>query len=612
MTLQTRLIIASLLLIIFPLLLMTYLINSAVGDRLRVVYQKRVLTQAGETMAKMEEENDNIHYRLNILKDRMIDDNHFRLGAIDGRQNEQVYLRDYAGKVMALMGLSMLEIQDENGVILSSGHFPSEFRCTAEILPGAWSESEDMKKLAFRDDRMFFTQIRRPEDLFPAWVCFDSVVIGGKTLTIMGGLELDEVLLFQLSSQRELAVSLIYPNSVISSNPIMKKLLIANSFFEFDSMKVELPENDYSTQDTQLPYLMSEGDGVWKMTKAVLLVSYARTELHQLLSDLQRWLLWVALAAGVGTMIIALWMSFRISRPLADLANQTERIELDGYYSGFETHRSDEVGTLARLLDRLSQRLQISASNLREVERRATLGDVARQVNHDIKNGLIPMRNVFRHLAQEAQDNPAAVGNVFRERKHVIEDSITYLEGLAKNYARLSHKPRRELCDIERIIEQVVSVMGSYSGVTFGIEGRCEYTRVLADPISLRRVVENIIRNACDSLSGVRGRVEILMDNKEDTNGRMGVRIKFSDNGPGIPLDSLGSVFDDFYTTKDTGAGLGLSIVRRLVTDCDGYVRAENNPDQGACFTVWLPVVNHETVSAITAYAENRYSRGDV
>src|SRR4029078_983194 len=76
---------------------------------------------------------------------------------------------------------------------------------------------------------------------------------------------------------------------------------------------------------------------------------------------------------------------------------------------------TDEVGRLSRLLGDLAARLRTSTARVREAERRGTIGGVAPQINHDIKNGLIPLRNVMRHLAQVERDEPNALPGVFAE-----------------------------------------------------------------------------------------------------------------------------------------------------------------------------------------------------
>src|SRR5690606_33564984 len=95
------------------------------------------------------------------------------------------------------------------------------------------------------------------------------------------------------------------------------------------------------------------------------------------------------------------------------------------------TQRRDEIGPLSRLLDRMVQRLRESARQLRDAERRATVGDMARQVNHDVRHGLLPIRNVIHHLAEVADTSPARLPTVFAERAGTIEAGIGYLEKLA-------------------------------------------------------------------------------------------------------------------------------------------------------------------------------------
>src|SRR5207247_11280205 len=109
--------------------------------------------------------------------------------------------------------------------------------------------------------------------------------------------------------------------------------------------------------------------------------------------------------------------------------------------------RRDESGGWRRLLGAMTERLRAGAARLREAERRLAMGDLARQVNHDVKNGLIPIRNVFRHFVQAAREGPEPLAAAFRDRQATVESSITYLENLASNYARLYPHPAGEACE---------------------------------------------------------------------------------------------------------------------------------------------------------------------
>lgn len=213
------------------------------------------------------------------------------------------------------------------------------------------------------------------------------------------------------------------------------------------------------------------------------------------------------------------------------------------------------------------------------MEHRATLGDLARQVNHDIKNGLAPLRNVFRHLAQVAAGEPTKLPAVFAERQGTVESSIGYLETLAANYARLYPEGQGRPADVNAVVREATA---RHDGVVTELpEG---LSPVRADALMLRRVVENLVGNAVDSLEGRPGTVSVAT-----ARGDGVVRITVADTGKGMTQAELARAFDDFYSTKPGGTGLGLSIVRRLVLDAAGTLRVETEPGKGSKFIVELP-----------------------
>jgi signal transduction histidine kinase len=247
----------------------------------------------------------------------------------------------------------------------------------------------------------------------------------------------------------------------------------------------------------------------------------------------------------------------------------------------FAGQRSDEVGVLARLLGSMVGRLRADALRLREAERRAAFGDLARQVNHDVKNGLAPVRNVFRHLDEVARDQPERLPAVFGERRGTIESGLTYLERLAGNYARLAPTVGWQVCDLTALLREVAAGAGP-AGVR--LETPDAIPPLRTDPLALRRVVENLVRNAAESLDGERGTVTLAADATPTV-----VRIRVTDTGRGMTREELDRAFEPFYTTKPAGSGLGLAIVRRLVADLGGTLRVTSEPGRGTEAVVELP-----------------------
>jgi signal transduction histidine kinase len=113
--------------------------------------------------------------------------------------------------------------------------------------------------------------------------------------------------------------------------------------------------------------------------------------------------------------------------------------------------------------------------------------------------------------------------------------------------------------------------------------------RVLADPVALRRILENLVANAVDSLEEKRGRITVSAQIRTADTEQPVIRVTVSDTGRGMSAEESGRIFTDFYTTKPGGTGLGLSIVKRLVIDLQGTLRVESEPGVGTRMIIDLP-----------------------
>jgi signal transduction histidine kinase len=320
-----------------------------------------------------------------------------------------------------------------------------------------------------------------------------------------------------------------------------------------------------------------------------IVITQSLGSLEALRRSVDRWFFAaVAITAGVA-LLLAAWLSARISSPLRTLAKKTSEIDLDRLDQDFDSARHDEVGALSRVLAAMTDRLRTSSARLREVERRAAVGDLARQVNHDIKNGLAPIRNVLRHFAQVAEQEPDRLAGVFAERKGTLDSSIEYLDTLARNYARLSPPLEHVACDVNSVVEQVLRNT-SVNGTLLQAKLSDVSPKVLGDTLMLRRILENLVGNAVDSVAGkAGGTVTVTTEAVGHDGGAARVRIIVADTGPGMTRKQLDQAFDDFYTTKPEGTGLGLSIVRRLILDLTGTLRVETSPGAGTNVIIELP-----------------------
>ncbi|MGH7520199.1 MAG: sensor histidine kinase [Gemmatimonadales bacterium] len=490
MTFRTRLLTAFGVVVMVPLLVFGLGIRREMSRSVTAQYQQRVAALVNVINADIAREADRISGRLAALRSALEADNTFRRAVVHGEQ--RAYMLDYASDAMRLAGLDFLQIQDDEGRILSSGHFRNEFDRLGPHVRGST-----------------LLRATTAEGPFLALVTSDSFSIARKPFRLVGGITVDSAFLTRLARDPELGVQLALPSDSVAADT--GRLVVGPPI--------------------TLPYV-DAADGPGRVERARIEVTTSSALLTALQRNVNLWFLVAVLVAALAALLLAGWLSTRISTP---------------------------------------------------VEARIAIGDLARQVNHDIKNGLAPLRNVFRHLTQVARDHPANLPQVFTERQGTVESSISYLETLAANYAKLSPQSERKATDVNTVVRETV---GGTSGVRTKLaEG---LPPVSADALVLRRVIENLVSNAVDSLEGKSGSVMVTTERK----GNGMVRLSVSDTGRGMSKAEMDRAFDDFYTTKSGGTGLGLSIVRRLVLDSNGSLKVETEPGKGSTFIVEIPILS--------------------
>jgi signal transduction histidine kinase len=545
---RSRLLVAFGVAVLVPLFIFAAGVRREMDRRLTAEYRARVDAAVEVVRAQLDRESADIAGRLAALAGELPQDNRFRL-AIQADPSTRRYLLDVAGDAMRLSGLALLEIQDSAGRVLSSGHFRNAYDRVEPALPRTL--------LGVRGPVL--VRARTATGTLLGLARLDSLAVAGQRLTVVGGTAAAGFV-GRLPRARDLDVALALPgdSSVRSSGAAVGAVPIPF---------LDLTRSSPATES------------------ASLVVTGSPAALESLRRSVTSWSLLAAAATALLALGLAAWLSGRVSRPLAALAEKTAAIDLDRLDQDFDTDRTDEIGALSRLLGAMTQRLRLGAVRLREAERRVALGDLARQVNHDIKNGLAPIRHVLRHLDEVARTDPAALGGVLAERKGTLDSSLAYLDTLAHTYAGLSPALRLEPCDVNAVVEEVVRA--SIGGVKTSLQPRLP--AAAADRVVLRRILENLVGNAADSVAGGASGSVTIASEAVSRDGVPTVRVTVADTGPGMSRAQLDRAFDDFFTTKEGGTGLGLSIVRRLVLDLGGTLRIDTEPGAGTRAIVELP-----------------------
>lgn len=565
MTFRTRLQVAFVVLAVVSVGGLAVGVRWEMTQRLTAEYQRRVAALVGVIRDDLTTEGQVIGRELAGVAAALADDNRLRLAL--SNPSDRAYLLDYGVNAMRLTGLTMLQIQDADGRILSSGHFRNEFDRMDPELPLFLAQAGGTA----------LVQARAADGEFLALARADSARVGRSRLWIIGGRRVGPEQIRRLARDQDLVVVLETP---------------AGTLWPGDSAAIRLAT--VPADRIEVPYLSDQSG---ESGRANLLILRPVSPLAELRRSVDRWTVIAGLLAVAVAMLLATWAASHLSRPLADLARQAASLDLERLDADFAVGRDDEVGTLARGLVAMTGRLRRGAQQLREAERRAAVGDLARQINHDIKNGLAPIRNVLRHLTQVWDRQPGDLPRVFGERKATLDSSVQYLETLAANYARLSPGPDGGAADLPTLVGEIAR--GAETGsVSVRVEAAPALPPVKGDAVAVRRILENLVSNAVDAArAGPSAEKEVVITAgvAAYAEGSPGVRVAVRDTGPGMTREELDRAFQDFYTTKPGGTGLGLSVVRRLVTDLGGSLKVRTEPGAGTTVEVTLPAAASRT-----------------
>lgn len=545
MTFRGRLIVALLIAALVPLVVFALGVRREMTGRLAAGERAANLVAADAARRGIAAEGERIAARLGNISADIRSDPRFPR-ALHGDSTLRNWMLDYAGTAMHSAGLDMLEIRDSASTVLSAGQYRNLYGQQSAPLPANAGGG-------------FVLLARTPSGSRATLVRAAHQRVGASDLLLIGGTTLDSAWLRRLSPDTAIGVTLRIPPDSSAAPPAI----------------------------TEIPMPLAGGESSGR-SPATFVVSRRSSNLAELRDGVSHQLAVALALTGILAAGLALVLGSSISRPVRELTERAEQIDLDHLDADFASGRSDELGRLSNSLGGMQYRLRHSVMQLRDAERRAATGDLARQVNHDVKNGLAPIRNVLRHLSELAAGTDAAeLQAVYREREPTLSASVAHLEDLARRYAQLvpgATPPSTERQRLSETIAEVIRDLGD-ARVTLHIPSDAAGAAVVADPVAVRRIVHNLVSNAIESLESETGTVEVSL--QLTSTGTLALAV--TDTGKGMSAAELDRAFQDFHTTKPSGTGLGLSSVRRLVMELGGSLRASSSPGSGARFEVTLP-----------------------
>ncbi len=289
--------------------------------------------------------------------------------------------------------------------------------------------------------------------------------------------------------------------------------------------------------------------------------------------------------------IIALMISKTLTNSLTKVGDKMQTFRLGQKHDPIQWNYDDEIGRLINGYNQMIEELDDSAKMLAQSERQSAWRQMARQVAHEIKNPLTPMKLSIQHLQRALKDDSPQVKDLTIKVSKTLVEQIENLANIASVFSSFAKMPKAEnaVLNINELLANVIPLYASSEEVIdINFDKPAENWLVYSDKNQLVQVFNNLIKNAIQSIP--KEKEGIIEVSSIRNNGI--VHIAFKDNGSGIPPEIQDKVFTPNFTTKGSGMGLGLAITKQIIEQSDGKISFETAMDVGTTFYIELPIYN--------------------
>ncbi len=289
--------------------------------------------------------------------------------------------------------------------------------------------------------------------------------------------------------------------------------------------------------------------------------------------------------------VLAVIISDKITTPLRSIQEKIGRFRLGKEYEHIVYEGTDEIASLVNAYNRMIDELARNVELLAKSERESAWREMARQIAHEIKNPLTPMKLSVQQLQKAWEDRSEDFDVRLKKLTNTLIEQIDRLSYIASAFSNFARLPRmkNEPVDIVRLLQDTIFLFRAQQEIIFKLPaGEGDKIIVFADKELLESVFSNLLKNAIQSVAGrEEGKIEVIVSKRTEENK---VRILVRDNGEGIPEGLEERLFEPNFTTKSSGMGMGLAIVKKIVEDSGGKVWFEPNEEKGTTFFVELPL----------------------
>ncbi|MES2006348.1 MAG: HAMP domain-containing sensor histidine kinase [Bacteroidota bacterium] len=341
--------------------------------------------------------------------------------------------------------------------------------------------------------------------------------------------------------------------------------------FEYLSIYVPLTDeagNNYAYLN--IPYLNSQNE--------------LNQEISGFLATLINLNAFIFLIAGA----IAFFLTSRITASFSLIGKKMQEMNLGKINEAIVWNRNDEIGMLVDEYNKMVKKLEISAQALAQSEREGAWREMARQVAHEIKNPLTPMKLSIQYLQNAIQRGAPNVKELSENMAVTLIEQIDQLAKIAGDFSQFANigNARLETFDITEVLSSLVRLYSANPGIHLEWYKEEGNYLVYSDRVQMSRLFTNLLQNAIEAKNEFTMMVNVIIRQKVENNR---VLITVKDYSGGIPEEMKGNIFTPNFTTKSSGTGLGLAICKGIVEKANGQIWFESEEGVGTTFFISLP-----------------------
>lgn len=293
--------------------------------------------------------------------------------------------------------------------------------------------------------------------------------------------------------------------------------------------------------------------------------------------------------------VISIFIAQSITRPLSMLNQKLTQVKLGKRNEEIAWDRDDEIGVLIGNYNTMVSKLGESAEILAKNERDSAWREMAKQVAHEIKNPLTPMKLSIQYLEKAIKQNPSNAVPIARKISNTMLEQIDNLTGIAEAFGNFAELPQtsNEKVELNNIVEVVHNLFRKREDMDINLSVPIDPIHVYADKSQLVRILNNLVKNATESIpNDRRGQISVQLYIRQDK-----AIIKVMDNGVGIPKEMKDKIFQPKFTTKDSGSGLGLAIAANMIESMNGRIYFESEPNKSTSFFIELDIIRQAIIT---------------